>query len=476
MSSLIRFYNERLMYYEEEFMEDLASLVAIRSVRDEETKAPGAPFGEGIRNAFDQMTAIANRDGFETVDFDGYAMHIEHGEGDETVGVLAHLDIVPEGDWKEWGVDPFTLTRYNGHLYGRGVNDDKAPALAAYYALKILRDMGMNFHRKVRIILGGAEETTWECMDHYFKHNEQPTMAFSPDGDFPIVNGEKGVVQGTLYKQLEKNDEDGEFNHQLISIDSEEQRGFICEYLKVVFKSTDPEYLQKQLQEAEQTAVVDETVIAFYKGEKALSRNPHKGENAIFKFSRDLFNMDLSVGNTGELKELLETYFHEDIHGKNIGLFLEDEEMGITTFSIPYLKIKDQRLEMAFDYRFPKGQTVEGAIADLTEFCQENGFEHSIYKTYKPLFVPQDSTLIKTLQRAYKNVTGETPECMTKGGISYSRALDNCVAFGPTMPGDVPNTHKANERIRLKSLHQAIIIYCETIRLLATIPIRSEVK
>ncbi len=466
MNNYIRLYQEKLQLYEEQLMEDLAELVVIRSVRDEETKKPGAPFGNEIREIFDQMTAISERDDFKSTNFDGYAMHIEHGDCNEIIGILAHLDIVPEGEKKDWLFDPFTLTRHGGYLYGRGVNDDKAPALAAYYALKILRDLDFKFDRKVRIILGGAEETTWECMDHYFKHNAQPIMAFSPDGDFPIVHGEKGVLQGTFFQKIEPSAD--AYPHHLIEIESEKQRGYICERLRVVFESSYPMELKDLLEGAEETVIAGSYIIAFYKGDKALSRNPHKGENALFRFAKDLMAIENANGSLLKLKKLLIKYFCNDIHGKNLGLFLEDKDMGITTFSIPYLLYQNKKLEIGFDYRYPKGQTSKVAKRKLENFCEKNNLNFTIYKEFELLYIHRESQLIQTLQQAYQNITGNTPECITKGGISYSRALQNCVAFGPTFPGDIPNTHKPNERIKLQTLYKAVTIYCETIRLLAT--------
>ncbi|GAA3320337.1 hypothetical protein GCM10020331_030920 [Ectobacillus funiculus] len=39
---------------------------------------------------------------FVTKDLDGYAGHIEMGQGEELIGVLCHVDVVPEGDgWKK---------------------------------------------------------------------------------------------------------------------------------------------------------------------------------------------------------------------------------------------------------------------------------------------------------------------------------------------------------------------------------------
>ncbi|KAA0966374.1 M20 family metallopeptidase [Sporosarcina sp. ANT_H38] len=467
MGNLIDSYYERLRYYEEQLMDDLAELVAIRSVRDLESKDSNSPFGMGIRDAFDKMISFAERDSFINVDFDGYALHIESGQGEEVIGILAHLDIVPEGEKDDWSFDPFILTNHDGFLYGRGVNDDKAPALASYYAMKILRDLGFVFNRKVRLILGGAEETSWECMDHYFKYNPQPIMAFSPDGDFPIVNGEKGVIQGSFYL---KDDElpIKESQHDLLVIESEKQRGFICENLIVKFHSHNPNSLKDILIEAAEVHCDNEIVTAIYRGEKTLSRNPHKGANAIFKFGRDLMCIEGGIGKGRNFKGLLERFLLDDVHGEKMGLYDEDSEMGETTLSIPYVLYKGREFEIAFDYRFPKSRTQENVQNKLTEFSVINCLSLEISKVHQPLYVHPDSELITTLQQAYKRVTGENAELMTKGGISYARALNCGVAFGPSFQGDTPNTHKQNEKIRIETLYKAIIIYCETLRLLAT--------
>lgn len=456
-------YYESLQRFEEQLIEDLAELVAIRSVRDTSTKSEQSPFGKEIRDVFDQMLSFAERDSFAKSDFDGYALHIEEGQGKEIIGILAHLDIVPEGDKNDWDFDPFTLTQYEGHLYGRGVNDDKAPALAAYYALKILRDIGVTFNKRVRLILGGAEETTWECMDHYFKYNEQPAFAFSPDGDFPIVNGEKGVLQGTFYKD-NKDYVDNPI-HSILTIKSEKQRGFICEKLVVTFKSLDPENLKIHLKESTKIEDSEGHVIAHYEGDIAVSRNPHKGENAIFKLGRDLER--LPDNHAFSICNIPHSLLTEDVHGKDMGLYLVDQEMGETTISLPYMLYNEHECEIGFDYRYPKGLSREEIFQRLNAFADENKLQLTIHKEYDPLYVKPDSNLILKLQQAYKTVTGDYAECITKGGISYSRALDNCVAFGPTFENDVPNTHKPNERISIETMRKAIIIYCETIRLLA---------
>ncbi len=67
-------------------------------------KLKNAPFGKNCRDVLDAMLDMAKRDGFETKDIDGYAGVVEYGQGEETFGVLGHLDIVPLGEG--WTKDP----------------------------------------------------------------------------------------------------------------------------------------------------------------------------------------------------------------------------------------------------------------------------------------------------------------------------------------------------------------------------------
>ena len=122
--------------YKEQMIRDLEGLIAIPSLRNDAQAKEGAPFGEGPRQALDYMLTLAEKNGFDSEDVDGYAGVIRYGEGDESVGVLGHLDIVPLGEG--WTKEPLALTQENGYLFGRGVLDDKGPAMAGFYALRML--------------------------------------------------------------------------------------------------------------------------------------------------------------------------------------------------------------------------------------------------------------------------------------------------------------------------------------------------
>ena len=86
------------------------------------------------------MLAYGERDGFTVKNVDNYAGHIEYGEGDETLD-FGHMDVVPAGDG--WETDPYEPVIKDGKIYARGASDDKGPSMAAYYAMKIIKELGL---------------------------------------------------------------------------------------------------------------------------------------------------------------------------------------------------------------------------------------------------------------------------------------------------------------------------------------------
>lgn len=173
------------------YLSDLKDLIAIQSVRDDSQKTADAPLGPGPATALQAFLKLAERDGFETTNLDNLAGFVEVGSGDETVAILAHVDVMPAGEG--WDTDPFTLTLKDGNAYGRGTSDDKGPALACYYGLKILKEQGVKLNKKIRFILGTDEESGWAGMTHYFKTHPEPTMASHQTPNFQLSMVKKGT-------------------------------------------------------------------------------------------------------------------------------------------------------------------------------------------------------------------------------------------------------------------------------------------
>ena len=48
---------------------------------------------------------------------------------------------------------------------------------------------------RLRIVVGGDEEREWKDIAYYCKHAEAPEISFAADGKFPLVFGEKGLIE-----------------------------------------------------------------------------------------------------------------------------------------------------------------------------------------------------------------------------------------------------------------------------------------
>ncbi|MCC0639749.1 MULTISPECIES: Sapep family Mn(2+)-dependent dipeptidase [unclassified Clostridioides] len=442
---------------QESIINDIRSLVEIPSIRDESTIDINQPFGIEIRKAFDKLIQIAKDKNFVVKDFDGYAIHIEYGEGEEVVGVLNHIDVVPVYTKELWLSNPFNVCEKDNHLYGRGVNDNKGPLVGILYALLFLRKLNIKPKRKIRLIVGGAEETTWECMEHYFSINEQPKFAFSPDGNFPIVNGEKGILYFNLRKKI---NEDKFRNHNLVEIKSNKEDGFVCDKIEAIFKTNDKKDLIKSLvYYTEIEEIEEEKILVRYIGERALSRNPHRSYNCAFNLAKDLDKIKGLNDKGIIIKDILNSYFTDDNHGKKLGLYTEDVNMGVSTLCIMSIFLEKDELNMKIDFRYPKGISLEFITNRINEVGKKENLIVDTYKDLKLLYVEPNSELINKLSNAYKRGFGKEVELFTKGAASYARVLENGVAFGPTIDGDIPNSHKANENISIDTLYKAIEVY-----------------
>ncbi len=432
------------MVYQEkqEMMNHLRTLLEIPSHRDLSTKAQGKPFGEGISQAFDALKAIGTEMGFTIHEEDGYAMDLRTGPGEDYIGVLCHLDTVEAIEKAKWKTDPYDLVEKDGMLYGRGVNDDKGPLVAALHAIKLVRDANPTFDYPVRLIVGGAEETTWECMDRYFAKNPQPRWAFSPDGDFPIVQGEKGILQVKV-----RFDGKGMEDSPGLHIQSVEEYGFICDEIK----------LKQEGQEGSEI---------FY-GQRALSRHPERGVNAVLPLMDYLEkNKILKHGDESRLHQMIkcikENLYQE--HGDPFHLKTMDEDMGDSSVSLTGFSYEPGQGELNLDFRYTRIHTEETLEAIIQEVLERYGATVTVTKGRKLLFVEKDSALIKSLSDAYESILGEKAELITKGGASYARVLERGVAFGPTFPGEVPNSHLENEKMPVDSLLLAMAIYVEALK------------
>ena len=184
--------------HKNELIDALSANLKIASLKDTDAAAEGAPFGPMIRRALDTALDCGRSLGFETVDYDGYCGAIDMPAGEEQLGIICHLDVVPEGSG--WTYPPYGAEIHDGKLYARGTMDDKGPAYAALFAMKAVKECKIPLKRSVRLILGCDEESGMSCLKHYNRVAKAPTLSFSPDAEYPVVNSEKMIFR-TEYKK-----------------------------------------------------------------------------------------------------------------------------------------------------------------------------------------------------------------------------------------------------------------------------------
>ncbi|MCG9627220.1 Sapep family Mn(2+)-dependent dipeptidase [Vibrio mediterranei] len=452
------FSRDFIKYFDiDEFINDLAGLIAIPSVRDMTTRKDNAPFGQPIRDAFDYLIQFAEREGLDVRDHQGYALDISIGEGEKEIGILHHVDVVAAGNSSLWKTPPFELRQQRDLLFGRGVTDNKGPLLASLYILKLFKQFQVPLTHRVRVIIGGAEETTWECVEHYFNHNPQPDLGFSPDGDFPIVNGEKGILYAELLREFPAQSDSG--SCQIVQMNSQRDRTSTCYQLEILLSGQQAEQVAHRFVSVAEISKQKELVRVVLTTPWEKSRNPHRVPNCMDAFVAVMREVDGLDENSQQLVDLLDRCFADSIDGKKLGLAHLDEEMGSTSCCVSAINFSQCKLTLDFDFRFPKGLDLNDIRTQLQCLSQKHGVSIK-EQQYLPLsYLSPESDLIQAMGKAYFDVTGMEAQCFSKGAASYARALTNGVAFGPTFPGDVTHVHESNEQLSLESLRKAITIY-----------------
>lgn len=455
----------------EALLKDLFQLLSIESVLDENDKKPGAPFGRKVAEALETFLDFGKRDGFSVRNLDGYAGHIEYGDGNGLVGVLAHVDVVPANEG--WTSPAFSPEIRDGKLYARGASDDKGPAIAAYYGLKIIQELGLPLKKRVRLILGGDEESKWRCMDHYFQVEEKPDFGFTPDADFPLIAAEKGFYDIQFFSVLSKEKADGEW--VLERFDGGQRVNMVPDQVttiltgqgnKEVLTEEFANFLTVHKLEGEVTES-EKGLHLEIKGRGYHGSEPQKGLNAPLEMARFLHSISLD-SNGSRYIEMLNELYVDSFDGSKLGIATKDEELGDLTVNAGLFHFENgQESSLRINIRYPLTADEKVVLDTVREKMARFGMEMRGVDHKKGLAFPKDHPLVATLLKVYREHTGDWTEPLAIGGATYARAVDNCVAFGPIFPGKMVTAHQTDEFIEVDDLLKAAAIYAQAIYELA---------
>ncbi|NLY77836.1 MAG: dipeptidase PepV [Tissierellia bacterium] len=455
--------------YKDDIIKSLQDIIKIKSVEGE--SKDHMPFGEGPYEALKYALDLSERLGFIHKNLNNYAGHAEFGEGDEIVGVLVHLDVVPAGDG--WTYPPYGGEIHDNKIYGRGAIDDKGPAIACLYALKALKDSNVKLNKRIRIIFGTNEETGWGCVDYYFKHEKAPNLAFTPDADFPVIHGEKGILVFDLVKKLDTNVSEG---ITIESIKGGNAANMVPDYCEAIMKAANPSQLEEKLDDFVNITKYPLSLIRegdrlklISTGVSAHGSTPEKGENAITYLMVFLSKVLDPTSPIGEFVNIYNERIAFKHHGESIGCGFEDEISGKLNFNLGIIKGDDKEIRLTVNIRYPIKSSAEEVYKGIRESLKDTGIELVEGKhENKPLYVPKDHPLVEKLMKVYREHTKDAEsEPIVIGGGTYARALKNAVAFGPTLPGQKDLAHQRDEYISIDHLILITKIYAQAMYELA---------
>lgn len=461
-------YREEIEQYIEshkaEMLEDICTLCRINS--EKMPYQEGMPYGKGPAEALSCALTMAEKYGFAINNYDNYVGTADLNDKEAQLDILAHLDIVPAGDG--WTVtEAFEPVVKDGKLYGRGTSDDKGPAVAALYAMRAVKELGIPVTKNVRLILGTDEECGSSDIEHYYKIEKEAPMTFSPDSSFPVTNIEKGSLTG----RFEADFKESAALPRLKSFTAGTKVNVVPGKAEAVIEGLSLEELEAAAGAMEgcegiryEFAAEDGSVTVRAIGESSHASKPWKGKNALTGLLSFVAKLPLADCEQMKLVKSLNTLMpHGDIYGEGLGIAMADELSGPLTLAIDILSITESRIEGCFDSRCPLCADDDNVLKPAKAAMRAHGITLLSEALDPPHHVSGDSEFVRTLNRCYEEWTGKEGGCVAIGGGTYVHHLKNGVAFGAAMPETENRMHGPDEFAVVDELLASAKIFAQVI-------------
>ena len=428
----------------EEMIQNLEKLVSYPSIYSEDDYTP---FGIQNKKCLEEALKIGDSYGLKTKNLDDYCGYIEVGEGKDIIGILCHLDVVPEGSG--WNTNPFQLTEIDGKLYGRGVSDDKGAVSAMLLVMKLLKNEKIPNNKKVRLILGCNEESGSKDMEYYKKVEGGIHLGFTPDATFPGIHGEKGRILISFQTNYTN----------IIDMTGGTSDNAVPDYVKITIlnHSYDASLLTSYLEEQHlnyhitKQDKIDQIEVF---GTSAHASTPEKGRNAI---SYLMYALEVAHFQDSFIQQY-NRYIGISYDGIGLGIKKKDQ-YGTLTCNQGMIKKENDQIIGTLDIRVPVTCHIEDVIQKINKLHIKD-WKFEILDQAASLYYDLEDSLVQSVWKAYQKVTGDTKSIpITTGGGTYAKSMNNCIAFGCAFPGVDNRIHQANEFVSVEDLLKQVKIY-----------------
>lgn len=474
-------YLERLASYEEDMVRTLGESVAFPSVAGDPVRTADGelmPYGRPVHEALLHMLKAGEELGFESHNVDNYAGYIDFvapevdGKAPKQCAVVGHLDVVPEGT--DWATEPYVMTEKDGYFYARGTSDDKGPVVACLYAMKALKEEGIVPKNTIRLVLGLDEECGESSMNYYTDKCGHPDMGFTPDGDFPIVNGEMGIMVFDLAQKLSSGIPKDEL--RLTKVEGGLVHNSVPKTCKAVLAG-DSKHFDNVIGHVEQFC--EETgyklkarkqgasLALEAEGLAAHGAHPDLGLNANSIMMAFLGRINFADDALNDFIAFYNDHVGFDLHGERLGIPFEDEPSGKLILNVGLANFTEELASVTINVRYPVTKTDKDLVEGIESVIRDSRVGIVVKMVQGPVYMDMGTDMVKKLFKAYQDETGdfESKPIVAPAG-TYAKMVNNILCYGGLFPGEEDTMHQANEQFSRESFMKMAKVYARALYLL----------
>ena len=422
-----------LEQHRKEIVDILKDLIRIPSVSGEAEE--NAPFGKECARVLEFTQALYEKHGFDTVlDKDGGYLLSHYGEGERSLGLFAHADVVPVGD--DWTLtSPFLPLEKDGYIIGRGAVDDKAAVVISLFCARMIKELNLPFESRLVCFTGSNEESGMEDIKKYISSRTPPDFSLVCDSGFPIYRGNKGILRFVATQRepmKEVSDFSGGTAFNIILGEAFARVGERC------FRE---------------------------RGVSSHGALPEGSLNAGYVLAKKLLQSNILCEYDRRQMAFIEALL-EKYYGEVFGIEQTDEDFGKLTVANGIAKMNEGRISLSFDMRFGASLDIQSAKNRITEFFDNNSWSVEFVTESKPFIISADNEYILACIKAYQNFTGNANAVTyVNAGGTYARYLPCAAEIGASIGGgkrpfELPtghgSAHQPDECISIDGLLNAI--------------------
>jgi succinyl-diaminopimelate desuccinylase len=456
---------------------------------------------EQVRACFDAIQKLATGLGLQVQNQAYETLQITlpaAGTGVPALALYTHADVARPIDHK-WTSPPFKLAERDGRLYGAGVADDKSALLVNLFALRVLRDAGLQLVRPIVLVVSSSGlESGSQAAASFAKVTPKPALALAADGEFPYATGELGRgilrVSSTRGMKSRAGLKPGQYYvHKMTSVTGaatvpSEVRVWVryqgplnennpALVMSTKWRTTLEGYQKEHPESVYETYIQEDTLHFFVYGKPRSVLHADQAVNSMYDAAGALQRYPIFMNSASDILTWIDKGLQRDGTGKNLGMQYEDATMGTTRVSPVGLDRLGDEVSVLVDVRWPVGHDAawirDKVAASIADYNRSNETKLTATwepATYEPARLTVAPAVQSALDEAYVLASGEGAAAVATTG-SDSHLLPGTIPFGPAWPRGEPQAHARDESIAWSQIQDMGVAYMAALAALATAPL-----